>query len=301
MNPGLFFLAALATGALACERSTLNGGPGPGGSGAGTGGAAAVPMAMGTGGGSGGSGAGTGSTDGGPDEKGGATGGGSGGTTGSGGAGGSTGAGGAAGAENKIMLFDGSAATFNGWASTRNLAGPNPWRSNGDGTMTVVTGAGDIQSKMKFQDLFVHIEYLTPVFQESDPTVQYRGDSGVFLKGSYEMQVIDSYGQPPALDGCGAVFGISAPSSSECFQGGQWNTYEIEFKANTCDAEGVKTSNARIVSARLNGKMVQQNVDVPSATTAGQAESCNPAGLLLEDHGSFRPIMYRNIWVIPRS
>ena len=208
-----------------------------------------------------------------------------------------------AGAENKIVLYDGTAATFNSWASVRNPTGPNPWRNNADGTMTVVTGSGDIQSKMKFQDLLVHVEYMTPVIQPSDTgaTGQNRGNSGVYLKGSYEMQILDSYGMAPAIDGCGAIYGIKAPSETACFMGGQWNTYEIEFKANVCNASGQKTANARIVKATLNGKVVQQDFEVTRVTTAGQAESCTAAGLLLQDHSSFKPVIYRNIWVIPRS
>jgi hypothetical protein len=110
------------------------------------------------------------------------------------------------------------------------------------------------------------------------------------------MQVLDSYGMPIAKDTCGAVYSVKEPLVSACFQGGMWNTYEIEFKANTCNP----TVHARIVSATLNGKLVQQDVEVPGFTTAGQAESCNAAGLLLQSHSSFKPVTYRNIWVIPR-
>jgi hypothetical protein len=204
-------------------------------------------------------------------------------------------------AGQKIVLFDGSTTTFNSWASVR-TGQNNPWKNNGDGTMTVITGTGDIQSKMKFQDLFVHVEYMTPIFQASDTaaTGQNRGNSGIYLKGSYEMQVLDTYGLPPAIDGCGAVYSIKAPMVVACNQGGVWNTYEIEFKASVCDAQGAKTTDARIVSATLNGMLVQQGVDVPHTTTSGLPETCGPAGLLLQDHTSFKPVTYRNIWVIPR-
>jgi hypothetical protein len=260
-------------------------------------------MTTGTGGGSGGSAAGTGGTGGGLDAAGGAAGAGSGGKAASGGAGGgSTGSGGAGGAaENRIVLYDGSAATFNGWAQMRNPDGPNPWRNNADMTMAVVTGTGDIQSKMKFQDLFVHVEYMTPEFQASDPIGSNRPNSGVLLKGSYEMQIVDTYGQAPAIDGCGSVYGVRAPLETACFMGGQWNTYEIEFKANVCDAGGTKTGHARIVKATLNGRTVQQDVPVPTMTVGGLPESCGPAGLSLQDHATFKPLLYRNIWVIPRN
>ena len=225
---------------------------------------------------------------------------GTGGTTGGGGGGGG---GGEGGGENKVVLFDGTADTFDGWASIfrPNLA--NPWRNNGDGTMTVLAGTGDIQSKTKFQSLFVHVEYMTRAVDASGPPLSEatRSDSGVLLKGSYEMQIVDTYGQAPAIDGCGAVHKVRAPLVTACLMGGQWNTYEIEFQAPVCDAQGQKTANARIVMATLNGTIVQQNVEVPSPTEGGQDETCNPAGLRLQDRASFAPIIYRNIWVIPRN
>ena len=166
--------------------------------------------------------------------------------------------------------------------------------------MTIVVGSGDIQSKMTFQDLFVHVEYMTPVFEATD-VGEFLGNSGVYLKGAYEMQVIDSYGQAPAINSCGAVYGVRAPLVTACFPGGQWNTYEIEFKANVCDPQGRKTANARIVKATLNGTVVQQDVEVFGMTMAGQVESCDPAGLMLQERSTFKPIIFRNIWVVPRN
>jgi hypothetical protein len=226
--------------------------------------------------------------------------GGAGGEGGSSSAGGAGGAGGAvdAGIANKVVLFDGSATSFNSWASVR--GGNNPWKNNGDGTMTVITGTGDIQSKQKFQDLFVHAEYKTPMLP-ANVTGQERGNSGIYLKGSYEMQVLDTYGQPPAIDGCGALYGVSAPLVVACFQQEMWNTYEIEFKAQICNAQGQKTANARLVKATLNGQLVQQDVEIPGTTRAGLPENCAPQGLLLQDHSSVLPVSYRNIWVIPRN
>jgi hypothetical protein len=165
--------------------------------------------------------------------------------------------------------------------------------------MTVITGTGDIQSKQKFQDVFVHVEYKTPMLPAS-VTGQERGNSGIYLKGSYEMQVLDTYGQAPAIDGCGAVYSIKAPLVTACYQQEMWNTYEIEFKAQVCDAQGQKTANARFVKVTLNGVLVHQDVEASHTTTAGQPEDCAPKGILLQDHSSVLPVSYRNIWVIPR-
>jgi hypothetical protein len=226
-----------------------------------------------------------------------------GGAGGTGGAAGSTsgGTGGTAGAgedPNKIVLFDGSDATFKSWSS-RNNNQDNPWMNNGDGTMTVKTNTGDIISKQAFQDVFVHLEYKTPKITSAGGG-QERGNSGVYLKGSYEMQVLDTYGLPPAIDGCGALYSIKPPLVVACHKEDEWNTYEIEFKAQTC-SNGQKTANARFVEVKLNGMLVQQDVQADHTTQAGLPESCDAKGLLLQDHSSILPVSFRNIWVIPRN
>ncbi len=212
------------------------------------------------------------------------------------GGGGSGGGGGAGGGEpaGKIVIFDGK--NLNEWISTRN-GGPAPWTIANDGSMEVVPGTGDIITKQKWEDLFVHVEYKTPMLPASVGG-QDRGNSGVYLKGAYELQVLDTYGQPPQNDGCGSVYEVSAPLVVACFKEEIWNAYDIEFKAPDYDANGTKLSNAVVVSAKLNDVLVQTNVDVPGTTRAGLPEAPGPAGLMLQDHGN--RLWFRNIWVIPR-
>jgi hypothetical protein len=115
------------------------------------------------------------------------------------------------------------------------------------------------------------------------------------------MQILDTFGLSAAVDSCGAIYGVSAPLEVACFDAEQWNVYEIEFRAQVCNQVGQKTANARFVEVKLNGTLVQQNVDVPGVTQAGLAESCEPKGLMLQDHASLLPVSFRNIWVIPRN
>jgi hypothetical protein len=112
--------------------------------------------------------------------------------------------------------------------------------------------------------------------------------------------VLDTYGQPPAIDGCGAVYSVSPPLVVACNMQLVWNTYEIEFKAARWSASGMKLENALFVSARLNGQLVQENVELDvSSTTAGQPDAPGPRGLVLQDHGN--PVRFRNIWAkVPR-
>jgi hypothetical protein len=267
------------------------GGSGTGGAGVTTGGggagptAGSAPVGGSTSGGSGGSVAVGGS-------------GGSGDSGGSAGSGGGGGSGGTGEDPNKVVLFDGSDASFNAWRS-RNGGGANPWTKNADGSMTVKTGTGDIQSTQTFNSVFVHVEYMTPVLT-SDSMGQERGNSGVYLKGAYEMQILDGFGTSPATNGCGAIYGVSAPIVVACKEAEQWNTYEAEFVAQECDGD-TKTAPARFVEVKLNGTLVQQNVTVNGSTQGGLPESCEPRGLLLQDHSSTLPVKYKNIWVIPRD
>lgn len=200
--------------------------------------------------------------------------------------------------EGRITLFDGS--TLSGFRNST-TGGAAPWRLVGDGSMEVVPSnpSTNVETVMEFEDLCLHLEYQTPMYP-ANVTGQQRGNSGIYFKRSYEMQVLDTYGQPPAIDGCGAVYGISAPLEVACNMQLVWNTYEIEFKASRWDGSGAKTENAVFVSATLNGTVVQRSVELDvTSTTAGEPDASGPGALMLQDHGN--PVRFRNIWAkVPR-
>lgn len=221
--------------------------------------------------------------------------------------GGVAGTGGAAGTgedPNKIVLFDGSQQTFNSWyPRNAGMGAPNPWTNNGDGTMTVK--GSDIITKMPFGNVFVHLEYWSPKFDYPRNTnFRQRGGGGVFLKGSYKLVIVDTFGlsvEPGmAAEYCGAIDWISEPLVSACKPGGEWNAYDIEFRAEVC-TNGVKTTNAEFVEVRLNGILVQQNVAVSQRSLGGLGETCEPRGVLLQSNISVVPVSFRNIWAIPRN
>ncbi len=203
-------------------------------------------------------------------------------------------------APGKIVLFDGS--TLTGWHTEQ--GGPIKWTLNGDGTMTVVpSGTGqatEVLSDQKFENLCVHVEYMTPMYPSS-VTGQQRGNSGVYLKGAYEMQILDSVGQPPDINTCGAVYSIMKPLVVACHMELVWNTYEIEFKSsvwNTAVTPAVKTGNAEFIKCALNGQIVQLNVMLnPAAgyTQAGIPDAPGPQSLGLQDHLDL--VSFRNVWV----
>jgi hypothetical protein len=227
-----------------------------------------------------------------------------GGVAGTGSVGGTAGIAGTGEDPNKIVLFDGSQETFNGWYPRNGgKMAPNPWTNNGDGTMTVQ--GSDIVTKMPFTNVFVHLEYWTQKFDyPSGIDYRERGASGVFLKGSFKLVIVDTFGlsvEPGHADAyCGAIDRISEPLVSACKPGGEWNAYDIEFRAEVC-TNGVKTTNAEFVEVRLNGILIQQNVEVDHLTQAGLTETCEPRGVLLQSIYSVVPVSFRNIWAIPRD
>jgi len=204
-------------------------------------------------------------------------------------------------APNKIVLFDGTKATFDTWHMQNPPTEVIQWTLNTDGTMTVVplgTVASLVQTNMLFSNLCVHVEYMTPMYASS-VVGQYRGNSGVYLRSAYEMQILDSSLDPPAVNTCGAVYGISAPLVVACLPELEWNTYEIEFKSSVWSTATppVKTQDAVMVKSVLNGRVVQLNVDMDPAggcTQDGIPDAPGPQPLGLQDHLDL--VSFRNIW-----
>ncbi len=202
-------------------------------------------------------------------------------------------------APNKVVLFDGT--TLAGWHKLNQPGVAIGWMLNGDGTMTVVpSGTGqatEIQSDKKFDNLCVHVEYMSPLVPSSGTYNQNEGNSGVYLKSAYEMQILDSSRFPPAIDSCGAVYGIQAPLVVACKPPTFWNTYEIEFKSSVWNGN-VKTQNAVFIKVTLNGQVVQLNVPLnpPGGfTRAGIPDIPGPQPLGLQDHLNL--VSFRNVWV----
>jgi hypothetical protein len=172
---------------------------------------------------------------------------------------------------------------------------PAGWEVS-DGVMTVVRGTGDIVTDEKFTDFYLHVEWMEP--DMPDATGQGKGNSGVYLQGRYEIQVLDSYGiEPPGRGDCGAIYDQFAPLVNACKPALQWQTYDLVFRAARLDESGDVTSQARITAIQ-NGKVIQNNVEVQGPTGGAMDEDVGePGPLLLQDHGN--PVKYRNVWILP--
>lgn len=168
----------------------------------------------------------------------------------------------------------------------------SPWKLLPDGAMEVVGGAGSIVTKRTFSDVRLHLEFRTPF--EPNNRGQGRGNSGVYLQGMHEVQVLDSYGLSGEDNECGGLYGVSRPLVNACAPPTVWQTFDIEYRvARFNEATGVGLP-ARI-SVWHNGMLIQDNVQLPGG--APDRPGPVPSGpILLQDH--WNPVQYRNIWVM---
>jgi hypothetical protein len=144
-------------------------------------------------------------------------------------------------------------------------------------------------------DFSLHLEFRLPF--EPEKRGQGRGNSGLYVQGRYEVQMLDSFGLTGEANECGGIYGVRKPDINMCFPPTAWQTYDIEFRSARWDGDR-KTANARM-TVRHNGVLIHDDVEVPGPTTAAPLkETPAPGYLFLQDHGS--PVRYRNIWLVPR-
>jgi hypothetical protein len=195
--------------------------------------------------------------------------------------------------EGAIVLFDGK--SLDGWAKRGTEDKPG-WKLVDGGAVEVVPGSGDIVTRKTFDGAFLlHVEFRVPYVP--DAKGQARGNSGVYVQGRYEVQVLDSYGLEPQDDDCGAIYKVSAPKVNACKAPTIWQSYDIEFHAPKC-SDGKKQEPPRITVVQ-NGIKIQDDVKIPvDVTRAGiESDPCTPGPILLQAHGN--PVQFRNVWLMP--
>ncbi len=172
----------------------------------------------------------------------------------------------------------------------------NPsWHPVTDGSM--MKGKGNIKTKRPFGSVRLHIEFLCPY--EPDKSGQGRGNSGVYLQGKYEIQVLDSFGLVPGKGDCGAIYGVAVPRVNACLPPLRWQTCDITFTAPKVNQGGEVTEQARM-TVEHNGVLIHQDQAVPGVTRSGMRGPAGPVGpLMLQDHGHL--VRYRNIWLVERT
>ena len=191
-----------------------------------------------------------------------------------------------------VVLFDG--ADLSEW---RGRGGAPPQWPVADGAVTVRPGAGNLTTKRRFRDVQLHVEWRTPAVVAGES--QGRGNSGVFLMGLYEVQVLDSWENPTYVNGQAAsVYKQHVPLVNASRPPGAWQTYDIVFTAPRFAAGGALERPATMTVLH-NGVLVQNHVTLAGPTVfrgAPRYEAhADRLPIMLQDHRN--PVSYRNIWV----
>lgn len=196
-----------------------------------------------------------------------------------------------------VVLFDGTEAALANWCSDKNPSEPTKWVVK-DGALQCMPGSGYIRTKDAFGDCQLHIEWAAPEKVEGDG--QGRGNSGVFLMGEVEVQVLDNYNNPTYADGyAGAVYGVNPPMVNALRPPGEWQTYDIIFRRPVW--KDGKEVDPGYLTVFVNGVLVQDHT--PLEGGGGHQARSKPrpfpekGPLKLQDHGN--PVRFRNIWYRP--
>jgi hypothetical protein len=198
-----------------------------------------------------------------------------------------------------VVLFDGTSAEE--WVHKDGRAAE--WMVQ-DGVLVCKSGTGDILTKKTFGSAQIHVEFSTPLMAEAKS--QARGNSGVYIQGRYEVQVLDSFENPTYANGsAAAVYGQHAPLVNASRPPEQWQTYDMVFHAAECNGEGAVTKPATLTLLH-NGVLVQDHVRITKNTPGSEVKTaCDAGPILLQDH--FHPevkdtlLRFRNIWLRPLS
>ncbi|MDR0699600.1 MAG: DUF1080 domain-containing protein [Tannerella sp.] len=195
-----------------------------------------------------------------------------------------------------IVLFDGK--DLSAWESV-NTKGAAEWIVNSDGTFTVNKKHGDIQTKQAFENFQLHIEWCVPVNITGGS--QGRGNSGVFLQGKYEVQILDSYVNETYSNGqAGSIYKQSRPLVNVMRKPGEWNVYDIIYTAPVFKEDGTYRIPPSVTILH-NGVVVQNNATIIGTTEYigfPKVEKHGAGPIVLQSHGDpSEPVSFRNIWI----
>ena len=193
-----------------------------------------------------------------------------------------------------IVLFDGK--NLDAWESSR--GGEAKWTVH-DGVFTVKKGTGDIRTKEEFGSFQLHLEWQVP--ENISGSNQARGNSGVFLQGIYEIQILDCYGNETYANGqTGSVYKQVIPLANAMRKPGEWNVYDIIYSAPVFNEDGTYKV-APVVTVIQNGIVLLNNFTIRGTTEFIGHPRVVPHGdgpICLQDHGDPSPaISFRNIWI----
>ena len=191
--------------------------------------------------------------------------------------------------EGAVVLFGGK--DLDGWVKADGKT-PAAWPLK-DGVFAVGKGQGGIMTGKRFGEFELHLEFNVPYLPKARG--QARGNSGVYLAGGYEVQILDSFGLKPQDNDCAAIYKQVTPKLNACKPPLQWQSYDITFRKAKKEADKV-VAKARVTVVQ-NGLTVIDNAEI-SLTPGGDGTPEGDEGpLMLQDHGN--DVQFRNIWVKP--
>lgn len=194
-----------------------------------------------------------------------------------------------------IVLFDGT--DLSKWKACKKGGGPALWNVE-NGYMEAAPKTGTIETEEHFGDCQLHIEWAAPAPAKGES--QSRGNSGVFLMGRYEVQILDSYDNVTYADGQAAsIYGQAPPLVNACRKPGEWQTYDIVFEGPVFNAD--KLVKPAYLTLFHNGVLVHNHAEVLGLTTHKKLATYRPhppqGPVRLQDHGN--PVRFRSIWIRP--
>jgi hypothetical protein len=200
-----------------------------------------------------------------------------------------------------VVLFDGK--NVDQWVAV-GTQDPAKWTVDSDGTLKVKKGTGNIETKHKFKDYQLHVEYRIP--ENISGTSQGRGNSGIFLASTgggdagYELQILDNFNNKTYVNGmAGSIYKQAIPLANACRKPGEWQTYDVAWTAPRFAADGSVQSPAA-VTVVFNGVLVLNHFVLKGETAYIGAPKYKPydtAPIKLQAHGdASAPISFRNIW-----
>lgn len=179
---------------------------------------------------------------------------------------------------------------FDGWVG--NGGEPATWPFT-DGILAVGPGQGNIHTAAKFGSGQLHLEFNVPLMP--DARGQARGNSGVYLQGRYEVQVLDSHGLDSKDNDCGGIYQQHAPSVNACKPPLQWQTYDITF--TEAKRENGEVAQKARITVKHNGVTIIDDKEIEPTPGGLDTDAGKPGSLLLQDHGN--DVQFRNIWFVP--
>jgi hypothetical protein len=190
-----------------------------------------------------------------------------------------------------IVLFDGK--DLSAWENSKGE--PAGWQVK-DGAFIAIRGKGGVQTKQSFENFQLHIEWSAP--EGSEGRSQGRGNSGIFLQGIYEIQILDCYGNETYANGMtGSIYKQTPPLVNVMRKPGEWNTYDIIYTAPVFKEDGTYRIPPRVTLLQ-NGVLLLNNAEIRGTTEYVGFPRVVPHGagpVALQDHGD--AVRFRNVWI----